>query len=68
MGTVKKRVLNVFLNSSTTSPTKKVAAKVHAGLAREDAAFTSVIDSFEDIHCSQEITSACFDLQRAMDD
>jgi hypothetical protein len=31
MGRVKKRVLNVFLTSSLTSPTKKVAAKVHAG-------------------------------------
>ena len=67
LGRVKKRVLNVFLSSSSTSPTKKVAAKVHAGLARNDAAFTSVIDSFEDVQSSQEISSACFDLQRAMD-
>ena len=67
MGRVKKRVLNVFLSSSSTSPTKKVAAKVHAGLARNDAAFTSVIDSFEDVQSSQEISSACFELQRAMD-
>jgi hypothetical protein len=67
MGRVKKRVLNVFLSSSLTSPTKKVAGKVHAGLARNDAAFTSVIDSFDDVQSSQEISSACFDLQRAMD-
>ena len=65
MGRVKKRVLNVCMNSSMTSWTKKVAAKVHA---RNDAAFTSVIDSFQDIQRSQEILSACFDLQRAMDD
>jgi hypothetical protein len=60
-------VLNVFLSSSSTLPTKKVAGKVHAGLARNNAAFTSVIDSFDDVQSSQEISSACFDLQRAMD-
>ena len=67
MGRVKKRVLNVCLSSSSTLPTKKVAAKVHAGLARNDAAFTSVIDSFEDVQSLQEISSACFELQRVMD-
>jgi hypothetical protein len=41
---VQKRVLDVFLNASTTSPTKKIAAKVHAQLAHKDAAFTSVIN------------------------
>jgi hypothetical protein len=64
---VQKRVLDVFLNVSTTLPTKKIAAKVHAQLARKDAAFTSVVDQFQDIQCSQEISSACLELQRAMD-
>jgi hypothetical protein len=41
---VQKRVLGVFLNASTTLPTKKIVAKVHAQLARKDAAFTSVVD------------------------
>jgi hypothetical protein len=41
---VQKRVLDVFLNGSTTLPIKKIAAKVHAQLTRKDAAFTSVID------------------------
>jgi hypothetical protein len=41
---VQKRVLDVFLNASTTSPTKKIAAKVHAQLARTYAAFTSVVN------------------------
>ena len=67
MGRVIKRVLNVFLSSSLTSLTKKVAAKVHAGLAHNDAAFASIIDSFEDVQSSQEISSACFDLQHGMD-
>ncbi len=33
-----------ILNASTTLPTKKIGAKVHAQLARKDAAFTSVVD------------------------
>ncbi len=41
---VQKRVLDVFLNASTTLPMKKIAAKVHAQLVRKDAAFTSVVD------------------------
>jgi hypothetical protein len=67
IGRVKKRVLDVFLNSSITSPTKKVAAKVHAGLECTDAVFTSVIDSFKDIQCLQEASSACLDLQQLME-
>jgi hypothetical protein len=64
---VQKRVLDVFLNASTTSPTKKIAAKVHAQLACKDAAFTSVVDQFQDVQCSQEISSVCLELQREMD-
>jgi hypothetical protein len=53
---VQKRVLDVFLDVSlnVSSPaTKKIAAKVHAQLARKDPAFTSVVDQFQDIKCSQ---------------
>jgi hypothetical protein len=64
---VQKRVLEEFLNVSTTSPTKKIAAKVHAQLAHKDAAFTSFVDRFQDVQCSQEISSACLELQCSMD-
>jgi hypothetical protein len=67
---VQKRVLDVFLDLSlnVSSPaTKKIAAKVHAQLARKDPAFTSVVDRFQDIKCSQEISLACSELQRAME-
>ena len=67
---VQKRVLDVFLDVSlnVSSPaTKKIAAKVHAQLARKDPAFTSVVDRFQDVKCSQEISSACLELQRAME-
>ncbi len=60
---VQKRVL-VVLSSPAT---KKIAAKVHAQLARKDPAFTSVIDRFQDDTCSQEISSACLELQHAME-
>jgi len=67
---VQKRELDVFLNVSlnVSSPaTKKIAAKVHAQLACKDPAFMSVIDRFQDIKCSQEISSVCLELQRAME-
>ena len=59
---VQKRVLDVFLNVSlnVSSPaTKKIAAKVRAQLAHKDPAFMSVVDRFQDVKCSQEISSAC---------
>ena len=67
---VQKRVLDVFLNVSLNvySPaTKKIVANVQAQLARKDPAFTSVVDQFQDVQCSQEISLACLKLQRAMD-
>jgi hypothetical protein len=67
MERVKKRVLHMFLNTLNTLPTKKLAAKVHSHIACKDAAFTAVIKGLQDIQPSQEITSACLDLQRAMD-
>jgi len=60
---VQRRVLDVFLNVSlnVSSPaTKEIAAKVHAQLAHKDPAFASVIDRFQDIKCSQEISSAAW--------
>jgi hypothetical protein len=47
--------------------TKKIAAKVHAQLPRKDPAFTSVIDRFQDVKCSQEISLACLELQHAIE-
>jgi hypothetical protein len=65
---VKKRVLNQFLDKSTTPQTKKVVAKVHAKLAHRDAAFTAVVDCYEDIQSSQEVSATCIELQRAMEE
>jgi hypothetical protein len=64
---VQKRVLDVYLNVTNTPPTKKIAAKVHTQITRNDAAFTAVIDGLQHTQCLQEITSARLDLQRAMD-
>ena len=67
MERVQKRVLDKFLDSATTPQTKRFAAKVHTQLAHKDAAFTSVVEHFQDIQSSQEISDACLALQRAMD-
>ena len=67
MDRVQKRVVDKFLDSATTPQTKKFAAKVHTQLAHKDAAFTSVVERFQDIQSSQEISDACLALQRAMD-
>jgi hypothetical protein len=44
---VKKSRLDVFLNATTTSPTKKIVAKVHTQIACNDAVFTAVIDKLQ---------------------
>ena len=67
MERVQKRVLDKFLDNNTSPQTKRVAAKVHAQLAHNDAAFTMVVDRFQDIQSSQEISDACIGLQRAME-
>ena len=67
MDRVQKRVLDKFLDSATTPQTKRFAAKVHTQLAHKDAAFTSVVEHFQDIQSSQEISDACLALQRGMD-
>ena len=58
MDRVQKRVLNEFLDSTTTP---------HTQLAHKEIAFTSVVEQFQDIQSSQEIADACLALQRAMD-
>jgi hypothetical protein len=69
MERVQKRVFDKFLDAATTPQTKKVVAKVHTQLAHKDAAFTMVVERFQDIHIqsSQQISDACIDLQRAME-
>ncbi len=64
---VQKRVLDKFLDSTTTPRTKRFAAKVHTQLARNDGVFTTVVDCLQDIQSSPEISDACLALQRAMD-
>ncbi len=67
MDRVQKRVLDKFLDSTTTPQTKRFAAKVHTQLAHKDAAFTSVVECFQGIQSLPEISNACIDLQRAME-
>lgn len=55
------------MDNTTTPQTKRVEAKVHAQLAHKDAAFTTVVERFQNIQSSQEISDACIDLQRAME-
>jgi hypothetical protein len=64
---VQKRVLDEFMYARTTPQTKRVDTKVHKQLAHNDAIFTFIVDQFESVQCSQEITDACFDLQCTMD-
>ena len=69
MDRVQKRVLDKFLDSTTTPQTKRFAAKVHTQLAHKRAAFTSVVvvERFHDIQSSQEISDASLALQSAID-
>jgi hypothetical protein len=67
MERVQKRVFDKFLDAATTPQTKKVVAKVHTQLAHKDAAFTMVVERFQDIQSSQRILDACIDLQGAME-
>jgi hypothetical protein len=46
MDRVQKRVLDKFLDSTTTPQTKRFAVKVHTQLAHKDATFTSVVEHF----------------------
>jgi hypothetical protein len=65
---VQKKVLDKFLDVTTTPMTKKVVAKVHANLAHRDAAFTSAVNCYEDVQCLQQIASTCIELQCAIEE
>ena len=49
MKRVQKRVLDKFLDATTTLLTKQVVVKVHTQLAHKDATFTTLVESFQDI-------------------
>ena len=55
-----------MFDAATTPQTKRVVAKVHAQLAQKDAIFTTVVNRYQDFQSSQEISSTCIDLQRAL--
>jgi hypothetical protein len=63
---VQKRVMDKLFDAVTTPQTKRVVAKVHAQLAQKDATFTTVVDRYQDVQSSQEISTTCIDLQRAL--
>ena len=63
---VQKRVMDQLFDAATTPQTKRVVAKVHAQLAQKDATFTTVVDHYQDVQSSQEISTTCIDLQRAL--
>jgi hypothetical protein len=67
MERVQDKVLDKFLDTTTTPQTKRVVEKVHAQLTHKDAAFTMVVDCFQDIQSLQEISDACIKLQHAME-
>ena len=66
MERVQKRVMDKLFDAATTPQTKRVVAKVHAQLAQKDATFTTVVDRYQDVQSSQDISSQCIDLQRAL--
>ena len=59
-------VMDKMFDAATTPQTKRVVAKVHAQLAQKDAIFTTVVNRYQDFQSSQEISSTCIDLQRAL--
>ena len=66
MERVQKRVMDKLFDATTTPQTKRVVARVHAQLAQKDATFTTVVDRYQDVQSSQEISTTCIDLQRAL--
>ena len=58
MERIQIRVLDKVLDNTTTPQTKRVVAKVHAQLAHKDATFTTVVERFQNIQSSQEISDA----------
>ena len=67
MERVQKRVMDKLFDAATTPQTKRVVANVHAQLAPKDATFTTVVNHYQDFQSSQEISSTCIDLQRALE-
>jgi hypothetical protein len=66
MERVQKRVMDTLFDAATTPQTRRVVAKVHAQLAQKDATFTIVVDRYQEVKSSQEISTSCIDLQRAL--
>ena len=66
MERVQKRVMDKLFDATTTPQTKRVVARVHAQLAQKDATFTTFVDRYQDVQSSQEISTTCIDLQRAL--
>jgi hypothetical protein len=66
MERVQKRVMDKLFDAATTPQTKRVVAKVHVQLTQKDATFTTVVDRYQDFQSSQEISTTCIDLQRAL--
>ncbi len=58
---VQKRMLHRCLVS--TPATKRVAGRAHMQIARNNAAFTSIINMLQNVQCSQEISDTCLELQ-----
>ena len=59
-------VMDKMFDAATTPQTKRVVAKVHAQLAQKDAIITTVVNRYQDFQSSQEISTTCIDLQRAL--
>ncbi len=63
-----KRVLDKIKNWSLTPQTKRVVAWVHTKVMHRDLALTAVVECYEDVQSSQEITSTYIKHQRAMEE
>jgi hypothetical protein len=66
MERVQKRVMDKLFDAATTPQTKRVVARVHAQLAQKDATFMTVVDCYQDFQSSQDFSSTCIDIQRAL--
>ena len=66
MEMVQKRGMDKLFDAATTPQTKSVVAKVHVQLTQKDAPFTTVVDRYQDVQSSQDISSTCINLQRAL--
>ena len=62
---VGKKVLEKFMDPTTTPGTKKVLARTHNKITKRDPAMTKMVDLFE-FHCTQEVAKTCIDLKRNM--